>query len=211
MRSILITAGATRNPIDAMRCITAGSSGATGVALAFALAGALGRSAVTLLGSPEAILRAGDAVDTEPFGSTRDLMARMQRWVAAHPGGIVVHAAAVGDYEAPPFAGKLSSGAAELTITLRPTPKIVDHLKGWDPTMFLVSFKAAPPDTDAAQLRAIAAAQAARTGSDLVFANVLGRLGEDVQLVRPDAAERFAERAAGLDALREALLRAAGR
>ncbi len=203
MRAVLLTAGATRNPIDAMRYISAFSTGTTGVWLARALVEA-GRR-VHLLGSAEALLRAPE-LSGEEFTSTRDLMARMQRWTTENPGGVVVHAAAVGDYEAQTLAGKLSSGMPELTLRLTPTPKIVDHLKGWDPTLRLVSFKAAPPETDDEALLGIARRQLTRTGSELVFANVLGRLGSGVMLVYADREERLARRQEGLDALLAAIL-----
>lgn len=198
MRPVLVTAGATRNRIDAMRYLSAFSSGGTGVWLASRLAG---RAPVTLMGSAEALLRAGDDLAHVEFGSTRDLMARMERWVRDNPGGVVVHAAAVGDYEAAPFAGKISSGQDEIVIRLTPTPKIVDHVKGWDPGVTLISFKAAPPETDLASLERIARKQLDRTGSELVFANVLGRLGEDLLLVDRASARAFARREEALDAL----------
>lgn len=203
MRPVLITAGATRNRIDAMRYLSAFSSGGTGVWLAEQLAL---DTQVTLLGSAEALLRANAAAARAEFGSTRDLMAQMERWITDNPGGVVVHAAAVGDYEAAPFSGKLASGKDELVIRLTPTPKIVDHVKVWDPGSFLVSFKAAPPETETAALERIARDQLDRTRSDLVFANVLGRLSEDLLLVARDGeTTRFARRPQALQALLDAL------
>jgi len=207
MRRVLITAGATRNPIDAMRYISAFSSGATGVWLGRELQAA--GLPVLLLGSAEARLRAPE-LPGEEFTSTRDLLARMERLVLATPGMVVVHAAAVGDYEAATSGGKIASGQPELTLLLTPTPKIVDHLKRWDPTMFLVSFKAAPPETGPEDLRRIADNQRRRTGSDLVFANVLGSLHSGVQLVSAESARTWSERAPGLAALRDAILAVAG-
>jgi phosphopantothenoylcysteine decarboxylase/phosphopantothenate--cysteine ligase len=198
---VLVTAGATRNPIDAMRYLSARSTGTTGIALADALR-AQGH-AVHLLGSAEALLRAGHewASNAEEYGSTRDLMERMRVWVVAHPAGAVIHAAAVGDYErADPDASKIPSGRPELTLTLTPTPKIADHVRPWGLTGPFVTFKAASPETSDDELTAIASRQRERTGSDLVFANVLGRTGERVQLVGPTVA-RYARREDGLDAL----------
>lgn len=204
-RPVLITAGATRNRVDAMRCITAFSSGRTGVQLAQALAA---RRAVHLLGSPEALLRAGAAVEGEVYEGTRDLMGRMERWVKANPRGVVVHAAAVGDYEAPPVEGKIASGAEELVLRLRPTPKILDHIRGWDPGVFLVSFKAAGPDTSPERLVEICAAQRQRSASDLVFGNVLGQLDSTATLVDAQGAARYADRDQALAALVERVLAA---
>lgn len=181
---VLITAGATRNPIDAVRFLSARSSGRTGVALAGALR-AHGAD-VTLLGSPEACLRAQladiDAV-IEEYGSTRDLMGRMEAWVRQHPGGSLVHAAAVGDYECAQSAAKIPSGRPTLQLELTPTVKIADAVRGWGLTGRYVTFKAASPETTDDALVAIATAQRIRTQCDLVFANVLGRLDRRLMLV----------------------------
>jgi phosphopantothenoylcysteine synthetase/decarboxylase len=207
---VLITAGATRNPIDVMRSISANSSGATGLWLAGALAG-LGE--ITVLGSTEALLRAalerGGAAPAagrveQGFGSTRDLMDKMQAWVLAHPEGVVIHAAAVGDYEAAPRTEgpqKIPSGQAELHLRLLATPKIVDHVRQWAPGVRLVSFKAASPETTPEELLATAEAQRARTGSAAVFGNVLTRLGELAVIALPGGARRFTDRQAALRAL----------
>lgn len=184
--AVLITAGATRNPVDAVRLLTANASGRTGVGIARALV-ARGVD-IHLLGSAEARLRAPDLPGDE-FGSTRDLMARMERWIRDNPRGAVVHSSAVGDYEvAQAESGdaklhKIPSGQEELVLRLTRTPKIADHVRAWGLIGPFVTFKAAGPDTTDDQLLAIAAAQRERTGCDLVFANVLGRIDRDVALV----------------------------
>ncbi|MBN2800115.1 MAG: hypothetical protein JXX28_13300 [Deltaproteobacteria bacterium] len=181
MQQAIVVAGATRNQVDAVRFLSAHSTGSTGVALGRALA--QGGVAVHLLGSPETLLR-GPELQGEPFGSTRDLMARLERRVRANPAAAVVLAAAVGDYElAAQEAGKIPSGAPTLTLTLTPTPKIADRVRGWGAVGPFWTFKAAPPGTPLDRLEAIASAQRQRTGCDWVFANTLGALGVDVLLV----------------------------
>ena len=180
---VLISAGATRNPIDAIRYISAFSTGRTGVAIAEALSET---GPVTLLGSAEACLRAtaSPTLSLQEYRSTRDLMQQMLSFIQANPRAIVVHAAAVGDYEiADGGQGKIPSGSDELILRFTPTPKIVDHLRAESAAIRLVSFKAAAPDTTDAQLVSIASRQRARTTSDLVFANVIGRLSSRVLLL----------------------------
>ena len=202
MRPLLVTAGATRNPLDAIRYLSAHSTGATGVGIAAALAPL---TEVLLLGSAEACLRATMArpgLATEEYHSTRDLMVRMERWVRSRPDGVVVHAAAVGDYEAAePSPDKTPSGLGELVLRLRPTPKIVDEIRVWSSRVSLVSFKAAAPGTDREALHRIAAAQRQRTGSELVFANTVGRLGDMVSLVDADGPTAFTDRGAATEEL----------
>ena len=198
MRDVLITAGATRNPIDAMRFISAHSTGRTGAWLAGALEDT---HSVTVLGSPEALAHCPPTVAQEAYTSTDDLMTKMRTWVDAHPDGLVIHAAAVGDYAADPIAGKIASGQDAVTLTLRPTPKILDAIRGWSPSVRIVSFKAAPPETDEASLDAIAAAQGLRTDSVAVFANVIGQLESGVLIWTQDTVQRFEQRAEALASL----------
>ncbi|MCB9777979.1 MAG: hypothetical protein H6742_05400 [Alphaproteobacteria bacterium] len=216
MRPVLVTAGATRNPVDAIRFLSAHSSGRTGGRLA----GSLARSGldVTMLASPEAWLRLqaevpdqAAAVNVIEYASTYDLLERMRAWVVGHPDGVVVHAAAVGDYAiADRATTKLPSGAAELVLRLRPTPKILDRIREWSPDAFIVSFKAASPETDEAQLAEIARAQRERTDSDLVFANVIGNLQNLVLVVGREGLTRHGDRGAAMDDLVRRIQRVAG-
>jgi len=197
-RDILITAGATRNPIDAMRFISANSTGRTGAWLADALCI---HHHVTVLGSPEALSHCDSTANSAEYGSTADLMNKMHAWVDAHPEGLVIHAAAVGDYAVAPSDGKIASGQSSLTLTLKPTPKIVDAIRGWSAHVDIVSFKAAAPNTDMPQLEAIAAAQGERTDSVAVFANVIGQIESSVLIWTPTETTTFTRRQDALQAL----------
>lgn len=207
MRPVLVTAGATRNPLDAIRYLTAHSSGRTGSRIATELAG-LGVD-VTLLASGEAWLRLqaerprdADRVKVVEYGSTYDLLERMERWILASPDCVVIHAAAVGDYAASDrVTTKIPSGQSELLVRLRPTPKILDRIRGWAPDCWLCSFKAAAPLTEEADLEHIARAQLQRSDSDLVFANVIGDLQSLVLLVREQQTDRYTDRAAAVHEL----------
>lgn len=206
-RPVLLTAGATRNPVDAIRYLSAHATGRTGVDLAARLRGT---HDVTLLGSAEACLRArlsGLAeARLEEFMGTRDLMARVEAHLRARPDSVLIHSAAVGDYEMEaPRADKIPSGADGIELRLVRAPKIVDRVREWAPGCFLVSFKAAPPSTDHDALERIARAQLARTGSDLVFANALGAIERDVLLVGRDGTRAFARREDAVSALLDAV------
>ena len=201
---VLITAGATRNPIDSMRCITANSTGRTGVQIAQHLL--QNNVECTLLGSNLALRQPHVPDNAIEFWSTRDLMDKMREWVTSHPMGIVVHAAAVGDFEvANTSSGKIPSGQ-ELILRLQATPKIVDHIHTWSPTARLISFKAAAPKTSKEQLLQIAAKQGQRTQSDWVFANVLEDLQHDVLLWNQTEHHWFKNRQDGLSKLTSLVL-----
>jgi len=182
-----------------MRHIAAFSSGTTGVRIAEILAQADRR--VHLLGSPEALLRAPKSVGQELFSSTRDLMARMEAWLAQNSDGWVVHAAAVGDYEADPSPEKLPSGEEELLIRLHQAPKIIDKIKLWAPDCKLVGFKAAGPGTSAEDLIALCMKLGFRSRANWIFGNVIGSLGTTSTIVDRYGAESFADREAALAAL----------
>lgn len=202
-RAVLITAGATRNPLDSMRVITANSSGSTGVYLANAL---LAHDLdITVMGSPRALAILPETISGMEFGSTRDLESKMHEWVCHHPDGIIVHCAAVGDFEYRAQDNHKIPSGQTITITLHPTPKILDQIKSWSETCILVSFKAAAPNTDDDTLLSIADAQRMRTQSDIVFANVLERIHTDVLLLNTDKHQWYRERLDGLNALVTAL------
>ena len=201
---ILITAGATRNFIDSMRCITANASGKTGAWLAYQLPN------TTLIGSPSAKLHLKLFSQNQEtpsnfieFSSTTDLHDKMKIWVLQNPQSIIIHSAAVGDYQAAPQNNKIPSGQKELTIALQPTIKILDRIKQWSSQTCVVSFKAAGPNTTPQQLTKIAQAQLHRSSSSLVFANILTQTHREVQLVHRDQVQHFSSRDNALNELLE--------
>ncbi len=200
MKDILVTAGATRNPIDSMRYISANSSGQTGARIAEQLAKT---NNVTFLGSAEAICRCPSDVTKAEFTTTIDLMSKMKEWVQTHPLGMVVHAAAVGDYMAKDLdeKQKFPSGQTEISVTLVPTHKILDLIHSWSPQATVVSFKAAKPNTTRAELESITEAQAQRTHSDAVFANVIGQIQQQVLFWHNGTVQWSEQRADGLRGL----------
>ncbi len=203
-RPVLVTAGATRNPIDSMRSITANSTGKTGISIAKRLLEA--HMDCTLFGSNVALLQPHCPTSKLEFFSTRDLLQKMKVWILENPTGIVIHTAAVGDFElAEADAGKIASGQS-ITLSLQPTPKIVDQIKTWSANLSLISFKAAAPNTTPHDLEMIAGKQCARTHSDLVFANVLGAIQTNILLYSPTEKQWFAKREDALQVLIDTVL-----
>ena len=90
------------------------------------------------------------------FTSTRDLLEKMKASTIQHPTGIVIHAAAVGDFEVRNTnSGKISSGSS-LTLELQPTPKIVDAIKTWSSKLGSCLKVAAAPNTPLQEVKQIA-------------------------------------------------------
>lgn len=128
---ILVTSGATREPLDDVRFLSNVSTGATGAALADALA-ARGHSVALLRGTGAAAARRARAAGE--FGSTADLLAQLRALVSAGKFDAVIQCAAVADYTpARVTRGKMSSYAPALTVRLVPTPKILPQIKSFAP------------------------------------------------------------------------------
>jgi phosphopantothenoylcysteine decarboxylase/phosphopantothenate--cysteine ligase len=176
--NILLTAGATREPIDSVRFLSNISSGATGAALAERLAAAGHR--VTLLHGESAVRpAAANGVSCVAFGSTEDLGERLRNALGSGSFDVVIHAAAVSDYRpATVTAEKLSSDADGMTIHLVPTPKLLPQLRGWSARpVRVVGFKLTT-GAGAAERAAAVGKLFARGGVDVVVQNDTTELSE---------------------------------
>ena len=210
--NILLTAGATREPIDSVRYLSNISSGATGAALAERLAAAGHR--VTLLHGEGAVQPVGaSGVNCVVFGSTAQLGERLRAALGTGAFDVVIHAAAVSDYQpAAVSAEKLSSDADNMTIHLVPTPKLLPQLRGWSPNpVRVVGFKlttgAGPAERAAAVGKLLS-----RGGVDAVVQNDtldLSRAGagRTFRLFAGSAEDASATIVNGMPALREWLVR----
>ncbi len=151
---VLVTSGATREPIDSVRFISNLSSGRTGAAVCDALV-ARGIDVTHVHGVDSAVsIRVGRR---EAFTDHASLDTILRRLLKDSAYGAVVHAAAVGDFTVadPTPDAKLASGA-ELTVQLQPTSKIIDRLRGYagNRDLLLVGFKLTHDPDAGAQARA---------------------------------------------------------
>lgn len=137
---ILLTSGATREPIDSVRFLSNVSTGRTGALLADALT-ARGHTVTLLHG--EAAVRAQHAAASVAFSSTADLQSQLRRLLGSGDFDAVIHAAAVSDYRpSETRGGKLSSYADEMVLRLVPTPKLLPALKHASPRpLKVIGFK----------------------------------------------------------------------
>jgi phosphopantothenoylcysteine decarboxylase/phosphopantothenate--cysteine ligase len=118
---MLITAGPTHEPIDAVRYLANRSSGAMGLALAAAGRDA-GFDVTLLLGPTPTEPPAGPTVAR--FGSSRDLQRLLEKHFAA--ADVLIMAAAVADYRpARSVEGKLRRTGGAMTLELEPVPDLV--------------------------------------------------------------------------------------
>lgn len=135
---ILVTAGATREPLDEVRFLTNFSTGRTGAALTEAWADR-GHQVTHLCG--EGALAPRRCHQLVRYGSFADLDESLRALLGHETFDLVVHAAAVSDYAIaeirsgdrtyrPPLEGKLDS-KEDLVVTLRRNFKILERLKGY--------------------------------------------------------------------------------
>ena len=169
---VLITAGATREPIDDVRFVSNVSTGRLGVSLTEAFLGA-GWDVTLVAGVGAYRPRPHAALSVVEFGSTEDLLRRLEAELrGSHPPDTVVHAAAVSDYRPVPTEGKLSSSSDELVVRMTPTPKVADQLRGFKSDITLVMFKL-ESQIDRDELHRRARRTMARAGADFIVANRL--------------------------------------
>ncbi len=165
-RHVLVTAGPTVEPVDAVRFLSNRSSGKMGYAVAEAAA-ARGAD-VTLVSGPVA-LDAPSGVRRVAVGTADEMLAAAR---AAFDGAdVAVFAAAVADRRpARPVERKLKKGAddaALVAIELEPTPDVLATLAaGKQPGQFVVGFAAETDDVAANAARKLEA-----KGADMVVAN----------------------------------------
>lgn len=170
---IVITAGGTREPIDAVRYIGNSSTGALGAILA---AAARDAGHEPLLIRARAAVPAPDGVASVDYLTSADLAARLEEHV---PGAdVVVHAAAVADYLPVPADGKISSDRDELVLRMTRAPKLLDGLRARAPGAVIVGFKLTS-GTPFDERVAIARRQLERASLDLVVVNDTAALGPE--------------------------------
>lgn len=120
-RHILITAGPTHEPIDAVRYLANRSSGTMGIALAEAAAEA-GHRVTLLLGPVHHAVPTN--VTCKPFQSTNDLQNLLETHFSTCD--VLIMAAAVADYRVKSGStGKLERKGEGLTLELESTPDLV--------------------------------------------------------------------------------------
>lgn len=149
---VLITFGGTRETIDGVRTLTNTSTGETGARLATALVES--GFDVTLLSSLYAKKVPNSLVqDQHAFVSHADLDDKIKHLLSSQHFDAVIHAAAVSDFyvdqiigdsfQISPSADVKLDSQKSLTMQLKTTKKIVNHLKNYsrNPNLTVIAFK----------------------------------------------------------------------
>ena len=174
---ILVTAGGTRMPLDAVRAIVNRSTGRTGADLAADLA-ALGHRVTlfTAAGAPAA----EDVARLERYDDFDSFAHGLESLLAAQAYDVLVQAAAVSDWRplasagGVPRSGKIDPEGDTLTLHFERTPKLVGLARAWsrNPSLRIIAFKLTAGADEAARRRKVAAVLA-HDGVVAVVANDL--------------------------------------
>jgi len=174
-KKVIVTAGPTLEYIDPVRVITNKSSGKMGVAIAEE---ALLRGAeVTLIYGLGTAIPPGGAKKIS-VETSQDMYEAVVSELKSRKYDVVIAVAAVADW-APKkkYEYKVPTRTqAELTVKLKPTPKIIDAVKKVSPDTFLVTFRAEYNLSDKELIQS-AYERLKEAKSDLIVANDVGRKG----------------------------------
>lgn len=167
-KTIVVTAGGTKEYIDDVRFITNNSTGKMGIALA---------DEAYLRGANVILLRAKNSVtprylyQTEEFETGEDLEKLMVYHIKN--ANIVIHAAAIGDFTSKRLEGKISS-EHPLDMYMSPRKKLRDEIKKINENIYLILFKAEYDLADE-QLTQKAREIMKESDADMVIANDISR------------------------------------
>ena len=169
---VLITAGPTREPIDAVRFISNRSSGQMGLALAEAAAAA-GHDVTLLLGPVMVHAGLAERVQVHRFTTTAELEALLAETFGA--ADLLIMAAAVADYRVTRAAAGKTPRSASLQIQLEGTPDLVAGVAaGKRPDQRVIAF--ALEEAESLEVRARDKMQ--RKGVDGIVANPLATMDD---------------------------------
>ena len=189
-RHVVVTAGATAEPLDPVRLLTNRSSGRMGRALARAcfVAGA----DVTLVHGTGSTKPDVDVhyADVEWVESAAEMLAATLD--ACETADALASAAAISDFTVDAASEKLRSGESR-TLELAPTPKLLDSVRESHPDLAIVGFKTETSGDDEAMAEE-ARRIMSRSGLAFVVANdasVMGSEGTRALVVTETSADAF--------------------
>ncbi len=142
-KKILITGGPVWVPLDKIRVISNVFTGE--LSLLLAKEAAKKGAKTTLLLGPTPLPfqeKLPKNLKIIRFNFFDELYKLMKKEISSGQYDVVIHSAAVADFMPEKITeGKINSEKKNLSIKLKPTPKIADKIKKWDPNVFLVKFK----------------------------------------------------------------------
>ncbi len=186
-RKVLITGGATAEPIDPVRILTSRASGRMGIELAFEAfrrgadvtlvhRGHIGFSGIREIYVESAREMTGAVLDATGSGAGAETETDTGAGC-----DVLISAAAISDYTLDSSGDKIRSGA-QLTLNLRPTEKLLGVVRAAHPDLAIVGFKLETSGGDLLIERARETMN--RYGLAVVVANTMDNMGGDCGDVR---------------------------
>ena len=172
-KRVVVTSGATSEPIDPVRVLSNRASGRTGRAVA---------KACYVRGAEVTLVHDGPDVpyaDTLAVESAAEMLEAVQS--VAGEADALVSAAAIGDYTVEAAPEKIRSGQA-VTLELEPTPKLIDSVRDDYPELPIVGFKLETAGDDEEMIEK-ARETLQRAGLEFVVANDAGVMGSEATRV----------------------------
>ena len=164
--TLLVTIGATQEPLDAMRILSNRSTGELGTRLALTLVD-LGHRVIALrsTGATAKLSPLRErGIEILPFTTTEELRSLLEQTAVSEKVDAIFHAAAVSDFYFPGAgAGKIPTGNGPLTLTLEPTPKILPLLRDWYPQAQIIGWKFEASGDQATALRTAKASASSKS------------------------------------------------
>lgn len=136
-KKVVVTAGPTRIWIDDVRFISNPSTGKMGIEIA--LEAASRGAEVTLILGPTNLPVNNPSIKVETIETPQDIIKLIDKLKKID---LFISAAAIGDYQPEKQTGKIPSKKEGLELKLKPTPKIIAHVKQKFPKARIVGFKA---------------------------------------------------------------------
>jgi phosphopantothenoylcysteine decarboxylase/phosphopantothenate--cysteine ligase len=167
---VIVIGGATREPIDDVRFVSAHSTGATAVELAIS---AYERGADVELWMGGCEKRIPDYITTKRFGTTNELASLVKGMKCDY----CVVPAAISDFAPEKEKGKIPSSKKKLEVAMKATPKVIESIRK-NSDCFLVGFKA-EHDISREELVSRAQKRLKSTKLDMIVANDLADVGRD--------------------------------
>lgn len=140
-KRIIITAGPVWVHIDQVRVITNIFGGLLGYIIS-CKASEMGAKVTLLMGPGRVLFSGREKFNIIRFKEYDEIYSILKKHIKQNQYDVIIHSAAIPDYiPNKKYEGKIKSGAKELIIKFKPTKKIVDEIKKWDPNIMLVKFK----------------------------------------------------------------------
>lgn len=170
-KKILITAGPTWVPIDAVRVISNIATGKTGVLLADKLS-RLGAKVTLLLGPVESCCL-NKNIRLIRFKFFEELKNKLEKELKSKKYDILIHSAAVSDFRpVVTYSGKINSQEKNFLLKLKATPKLIGLFKKRMHSLFVIAFKFEPKAKIESLIREAKMLQN-KYSCDLVVANTI--------------------------------------